>query len=268
MLVAVCGVKGRPGVTTAALGLAAVLSASERPVLVECDPSGGDLAARFGLAAGRGVASLATEARAGGMSGGALLERHAWLVPVAGRQVSVVCAPPGGAQAGVALRALVEMSLPVLNPPDRLVVADCGRLEAGSVVWPLLGAAQAVLVVVRGSVEASAHLVEHLPELCRVAPRRVGLVLAPGGPYPAEEVAEAMRRHGWPVPVLGVLPGDPRAAAVLDGVLPGARRWYRSALAGGLGRLAGWLSALPRPLLAAVPAVPAPPSTRTGESTL
>jgi hypothetical protein len=264
-LVAVCGVKGRPGVTTTALGLAVVLSVSVRPVLVECDPVGGDLAARFGLASGRGLASLATEARAGRTSGGVLLERHSWWVTVAGRQVPVLCAPPGGAQAAVALRALVDMSLPVLNPPDRLVVADCGRLEVGSAAWTVVGAAQAVLVLVRGTVEAIAHLLEQLPELCQVAERRVGLVLAPGGPYPAEEVAEAVRRCGWPVPVLGALPADPRAAAVLDGAPVGARRWPRSTLAGALGRLAGPLFGLPRPSLPAVTAASAPRGPLAGE---
>ena len=49
MLVAVCSVKGSPGVTTFCMALAAQWPAQTRCVLLECDPSGGDLATRFAL---------------------------------------------------------------------------------------------------------------------------------------------------------------------------------------------------------------------------
>jgi len=68
-LIAIASDKGAPGVTTAALALAAVWP---RPVLLaECDPAGGDLVYRFPAADGghldprRGVLSLAVVARRG-----------------------------------------------------------------------------------------------------------------------------------------------------------------------------------------------------------
>src|SRR5262249_61331290 len=64
MLIAVASVKGAPGVTTLALGLAA-LWPELGAVLVECDPDGGDLAARFGHHPDPGLASLAAAARTG-----------------------------------------------------------------------------------------------------------------------------------------------------------------------------------------------------------
>ncbi len=55
MLIAVCSLKGSPGVTTWALALAACWPRPASAVLVECDPSGGSLAARFGLAPAPGL---------------------------------------------------------------------------------------------------------------------------------------------------------------------------------------------------------------------
>src|SRR5580692_12570056 len=68
-LVAIAADKGAPGVTTAAVVLAAVWP---RPVLLaECDPAGGDLVYRFSADGGgrldprRGLLSLAVAARHG-----------------------------------------------------------------------------------------------------------------------------------------------------------------------------------------------------------
>ena len=58
-LLPLCSVKGAPGVTTAACALGAVWPERRpTPIVVECDPAGGDLAARFGLEVTRGVVSL------------------------------------------------------------------------------------------------------------------------------------------------------------------------------------------------------------------
>jgi len=54
-LVAMCSLKGSPGVTTAALGLAAGWPSAEQPVVVECDPAGGDLLGRFRLETAPGL---------------------------------------------------------------------------------------------------------------------------------------------------------------------------------------------------------------------
>ncbi|MGH3603225.1 MAG: chromosome partitioning protein, partial [Pseudonocardiaceae bacterium] len=69
-----CSLKGSPGVTTFCVALAAQWSAHTRCVLLECDPSGGDLATRFSLASSPGLVSLAAAARRG--SGPDMLGRH------------------------------------------------------------------------------------------------------------------------------------------------------------------------------------------------
>ena len=66
-LVAVASVKGAPGVTTTALALAAAWPAAVdggvRPVVVEADAAGGDVAARLGLPHAPGLLDVAVAAR-------------------------------------------------------------------------------------------------------------------------------------------------------------------------------------------------------------
>src|SRR2546429_9227291 len=65
-MIDVCYVKSRSGSTTTAVGLAVVLPASARAVVVECDPAGGDLTLRDGLrSASPGLVELATAPRTG-----------------------------------------------------------------------------------------------------------------------------------------------------------------------------------------------------------
>src|SRR5215207_3892990 len=128
-LIVVCSTKGRPGVTTTALGLAATLPHTTRPVVIECDPAGGDLAARHHLRVTVGLMELATVTRPGAVStpefpvdprtrparptprGNAigisdLLSRHAQRIHLRDRLIDLVVAPPGGVQARAAITVL------------------------------------------------------------------------------------------------------------------------------------------------------------------
>src|SRR5262245_17389094 len=98
-LTTVCYIKSRCGSTTTALGLAAWRPQATRPVLIECDPAGGDLTLRHGLrSASPGLVDLATATRTritGALDGdsGDVLLRHAQAIPVRDRAVQVVLAP-------------------------------------------------------------------------------------------------------------------------------------------------------------------------------
>ncbi|GIE93890.1 hypothetical protein [Paractinoplanes rishiriensis] len=254
-LLAMCSIKG-PGVTTAALGLAAVADESARVVLVECDPAGGDLMLRHGLAAKPNVVDLASAARANG-SDSAVYRTVVQALHVGDRAVEVVVAPAGGAQSRAALPELTRAGQLVLNPPDRLVVADCGRFEALSAARPILALADVVAVVVRATADALAHLEEHLGELLDVVTGRLLVLLAHGGIYDETDVADVLGRYVaeelmGPVDqmaVHGPLPEDRRAAALLGGGLVAGRRWRRLPLLRSLDRIAGELA----PLLAIAP---------------
>ncbi|GGK43276.1 hypothetical protein GCM10010124_40060 [Pilimelia terevasa] len=229
-------VKGRPGCTTTALGLAALAPARSNAVLVECDPAGGDLIRRHQLAATPNLMDLTTAAQATTgaqdmfMQAGASVIQDVVLNDVV---VPAVPAPPGGAHARAVLPALTAAGPAVLAQAGRLVVADCGRLDFGSPVWPLLRLADAVLVVVRARPDELAHLREAMGPLMEAAGGRLRILLAHGSLYPAAEVADILSTHtvaqvggDWEaVRVLGPLPNDRRGAAVLGGWLMAGRRW-------------------------------------------
>lgn len=241
-LICVLYVKSRPGATTTALGLAAVLPTSVRPVVVECDPAGGDLAARHGLTMSPGLVELATATRTGATTNvGEALSRYAQRVWLRDRSVEVVVAPSGGAQTRVALSVLARPGYSVLTASDRTVIADCGRLDFSSAAWPLVGMADAVLVLTRGRLDELAHLREHIDELLRAAGDRLMVVLAAGGVYGPEDITTALSGDGDEITVRGPLPYDERAAIMLEGSQAAGRRWRRRPLLKALEQVASGL---------------------------
>ena len=211
-LIALASVKSSPGVTTAALALASTWKSAERRLLVEADPSGGDLGLWLGLPAAAGLAGLAAAARHGHQAD--LPWRHA--LELAGG-THLIAAPAGADQAAACVAALTAVSLPEeLAAGAEPVLADCGRLYPGSA-----GPA--------GSRRRGAHAAGDPAPGQRASasgtadPRARGSRAAagphpdrrrrrpPGEPsYPAREIAAALG-----VPVRATLPDDPRAAGQL-----------------------------------------------------
>lgn len=262
MLVAVVSAKGSPGVTTLGLGLAARWPHPEA-VLVEADPAGGDLSARFGLPHEPGLAAMALAARHRG-------ERQDpvewWQQLPCG--VGVVLAPPGAA-ARASVSALASRGVPLLKQlaGERAVVVDAGRWEPESPVGPLLAAADVVLLLARPSLEEIGQAQARAQALRQLA-GDVRLVLAAGrSRWPAGEVAAAVGLAPAGVPPVGVLPQDDRGAGVLAGRLVPRRGWGRS----------GWSSWTRLPLLRACHSLarwldssvhaPPPPVTVSAEAT-
>ena len=216
-LLPLCSVKGAPGVTTAACALGAVWPRERpTPILVECDPSGGDLAARFGLEVTRGVVSLTVA-----------LEREHDVASVADRNPLLEHAQQlrGGLHVVVAPTSPEEMRLPLDRLAEDLsilahagcdVIADCGRLESWGArertpVARLIQRAGVVVMVARPTLEEIQHLHAWLPSLNALRVQ-VLVLLSQRGPYPPEEIATALD-----IPVIGTLPFDPAGAAVLSG---------------------------------------------------
>ncbi|MBT8228539.1 MAG: hypothetical protein HKP61_00930 [Dactylosporangium sp.] len=260
-LIATIYCKGTGGSTTTALALAAIAPPAWRPVLVECDPAGGDLMRRHRLASAPSLVDLAAASRGPRQASGGIevfnaVERQLWLRH---HPVDLVVAPPSGAQTKAALGELTRPGNTTLTAAARLILADCGRWEPGSPVRPLLAAANAVLVLVRARVEDLAHLHEHLAELLGLVSGRLIVLLAPGGVYPLSEVASAIAGYlvrelaadPAAVRVAGPLPSDRRAAGILAGDLLPGRRWRRLPLLVALSRLLDDLApALTRPVSA------------------
>lgn len=252
-MIAVVGAKGAPGATTSVLALACGWPG---PVLVvDADLSGGDVAVgwlggRVGL--DRGLLSFAAATRHTSNPAAADLARHAVAVP----DVPGVMVLPGLAHAGQAggldgrvwgrLAAAAAMPWPAAGASvprsgghgpegDQPrsggtvlvdVLVDCGRIGVDT-AWPLLTAAELVLVATRPTLR-SVHHARHAVAVLRAElgdVQQVGLLVCGPGPYDPGEVGRAVG-----VPARIVLPNDPDAAAALsDGAA--TRSWSRTVLA-------------------------------------
>ena len=232
-LIAVASFSGSPGVTTAALGIAACWPAGADPLLAEADPSGGDLQAWFGLPDTPGMVSLAAAARRG--HGPDLLAGHAARLPGG---LQALPGPVGASQAHAAASQLAAVGYEPVTAAaaaGQVIVADCGRLAPGTPVTPLLDAAAVLLVVTTGDAAALAHVhARRLGTLAGMAGQTQLLLSGRPGPYPAAEISGTLG-----VSVAGRLPWDPAGAALLRGVP--VRR----------GRRTRWRSPWRLPLLAA-----------------
>ncbi|EWC64531.1 hypothetical protein UO65_0138 [Actinokineospora spheciospongiae] len=222
MLISVLSLKGSPGATTFAVALAARWPAPARTLLVEADPSGGDLALRFSLTSTPGLGSLAAAARRGGEAD--LLWRHTQQLPGG---LPVITAPSDAEQARAALSALASDprgGLGVLrtaaNQPDTVVIADCGRADPDSPALPIVRSSDVVVLLSRAHADDLAHLPRRLPVVGRWSPNPVLLLVGEG--YSTAEVARELG-----VCPLGRVPEDPSGAAVLCG-RPNRLRWERS----------------------------------------
>ncbi|CUU60931.1 hypothetical protein Ga0074812_15031 [Parafrankia irregularis] len=207
-LVAVGALKGSPGVTTAALALAAVWpagAADAGPLLVEADPSGGDVAGWYGLLGYPGLLAWAAAAR----GGAAAVDAHVWAL--AGG-VGLVAAPVEAGSARGAVAVLAQTGSVPWAASGRLVVADCGRLDPGSVALPIAGAAGVLVVLARPVPAELARVAGRVEELTGAGRRDCVLVLAGEPEWSAGRVEEAVG-----LPVVGVIPHHPRAAAGVAG---------------------------------------------------
>jgi hypothetical protein len=234
VLTVVASGKAAPGVTTSTWALAL---SWPRPLLVaDCDPAGGDMAP--GLLAGRvgldrGLLSWSTAARRGlpATATATLLAEHAIQVPEL-PQASLVTGFATATQGTSFTRETWERLALALEESattvGRDVLVDAGRLVTDRGCWPVLRAADHVLLVVRPSVRsvhAAHNAVQRLRQELGDLEKAAALVVG-DGPYSAGEVARALQ-----LPLAGVLPYDRTAAEILsDGALSSPKTLRRTAL--------------------------------------
>ena len=218
-IVAVGSLRGAPGATTLAVALAAVWDRAGRaPFLLEAEPDGGVLVARFGLGHHPSLTDLGVRARASLTTDDLWAATQRLPAGRGGDRVPVVVAHPSADQCHATLRLAAEPLARVLSDLDgHDVIIDAGRLRPGSPAAPLVAGADLTMVVVRPTLEDVDAAVHRLPALARA-----GLVVVGDRPYGPADVAAILG-----VELLGAVPVDGRAA----GALTGAGR------ASGLGRL-------------------------------
>ena len=234
-LVCLGSAHGSPGVTTTALALAATWPEHRRCLLVEADPFGGVIAARYGLGDTPGLSSLAAVGRRG--LDDDVVWQHAQQLPGG---VRVLVGPASADEAHAVLRDLAG-ALAAWSATHTAVdvIVDCGRLAPGfSAVGPLLGAG-AFMVLTRSTLDQlrpAAHRVGSL----RHSGVDASLLLIGEQPYGAHEVTVTLG-----VQVAGVIAWDPRAAAVLTGTHGAVRDLRHSPLVRSVGSLADSLAIPP-----------------------
>ena len=211
-LVTVGSVRGGPGATTVAVALAAVWARSGRaPLLVEADPDGGVLAARFGLGHRPSLTELGVRARTSIHPDDLWPAVQALPAPGADPPIPVVVAHPSADQCQATLRTVGPRLGALLDSlPEHDVVADVGRLRPGSPALALVEASSLVLVVLRPRLEDIDAVAQRVTALNERG--AVRLVLIGDRPYAAAEVASVLG-----VGVLGVVADDERSAAAFRG---------------------------------------------------
>lgn len=219
MLLAVASFKGSPGVTTFSVALAACWPAPVRTVLVEVDPSGGDVTTRFCLPSSPGLLSLAAAAR--GSADPGLLWQHTQALP--GGLLAVTAPPDADLTQGAVLTLMSDSSSATgllrasAHRPGVVVIADCGRVDHASAAMSVVREADVLLLLTRAHADDLAHLARRLPAAGRWTPRPVLLLVGDG-----YSTADVGRELG--VIPLGRIPHDPRGAAVLCG--RDSRSWW------------------------------------------
>lgn len=233
-------------VTSTATALAQVWPAPGGVVLVEMDPAGGTAAAHHGLATAPGLGTWAAAARR--ENSDARLDDHCQQLSGG---VRVLAAPASGEQTRAALSVLGgQLTALVLVGCD--VVADCGRLESGSPCWPLVEAADLLVLVCRPELPDLHALAAWLDSHAGRA-RRVVVVLAGSGSYPRAEIADALG-----VDVIDGLPWDPLGLRELAVGRSGRRKGQLTRAAMALA--AHVLSRLPNPTVTTTTAPAAGPT--------
>jgi len=259
VLTVVASGKAAPGVTTStwALGLA-----WPRAVLVaDCDPAGGDMAP--GLLAGRvstehGLLSWSASARRGipAMTAATMFAQHVFELPE--RREAWFMPGFTNATQGFSftediwerLALALERSRPATG---RDAVVDAGRLVGERGNWPVLRAADHVLLAVRPSVrsvhaaqDAATKLRYELGDLDKVSALVIG-----SGPYSAAEVSTALQMS-----LGGTFPDDRAVASMLSDGASGslARAMQRSPLMKAAAGVAKRLVTESQPDAAAYPA--------------
>lgn len=222
MLVSVASVKGSPGVTSAALALAAVWP---RPmVLLEADPCGGDVAYRCRAAGGGAVASspgllqLAAAVRGGVPGTGAVTDQTQLLACGVHLVQGVTRASQARAFAG-----LWHTVTAACSEAEADVIADLGRLDLTSPVMPLVEHSAHLLIVATATLESVMHLRAGIPDLIggvgQASPALVCPVLVGPDARAGRDRADldrVLEQSGVAVRPTRSLPWDSRALARLE----------------------------------------------------
>lgn len=223
-------VKGAPGVTTLTCLVGATWPDERQVMVVECDPGGGDLAARFHLSSRLGWPSFDAAARRDPSSAAAA--SHLQQLP-GGLDVLV---GTRGAEVLTTSNSLPALLASAKSAPEGSwdVLLDLGRVGADEKKSTVcLEHSDSVVIVHCSDVASVMQVYERTTTVLGEHRDRIGLVVIRNGCYSSAEIEKFTG-----LPVVGEIPFDPSAASVATGEKPGERRLRRSQLVMSAHRLA------------------------------
>jgi len=202
--------------TTTTVALASAWTTATEALIVEADPSGGDLAAWFDLPILPSLSTVVTSALDASWSE---IDRHTRL---AASGLRLIPAPPIAAEARHAVaesgRSLAP-ALAALRSP--VAIVDAGRLSESHMTHPLVASAAVTVVVHRQrseSARAAAVRLQRLADHLEAMSARAGIVVTVIGdrPFDFGQIEEFVADSAGNAPVVG-LPVDELTAAVYAG---------------------------------------------------
>ncbi len=181
--------------TTTTVALAAAWPSSANAIVVEADPTGGDLAAWFDLPVEPSLSTLVTRTTDGSF---AEVDRHTRL---AGSGLRLIPAP---SRAGEAQQAVAEAARTIVatlsTPRSPMTFVDTGRLAQPPVVHPFVHAASVVVLVHRQSTQSAAaaavrlqRLAEQI-EVCEARAAALVVTVIGAAPFDLDEIEHLSRR--------------------------------------------------------------------------
>jgi MinD-like ATPase involved in chromosome partitioning or flagellar assembly len=220
VLISLISAKGSPGVTAAAASLAAAARATVGDaLLVELDPSGGDIEVLSGVTGEPGLLRVANDLRR--HVDPQVLPGYAAPAPTG---LSSILAPSSGPATASLIDSIAERIGSAFSQLDVPVVLDGGRWSASQPSARRITGSDVVLLVCRPTATSVEHA-RHVLDRVRPLHREVAVLLVGDRPYGAEEVAAVLE-----TPVVGALAWDPGGVAALwsDGI---SKHWQRGWLA-------------------------------------
>ncbi len=203
--------------TTTAVALASAWPASEDAILVEADPTGGDLAAWFDMTTSPSLSTVVTRVLDGAWPE---IER---LTRLADSGLRIIPAPP---RAGEAAQAVGESSRSIVTTLATLrspvVIADTGRLQPSPATHPFVGSSAVTIVVHHQAAQSSRaaavrlqRLADQLDAMSSI-PTSVVVAVIGATPFEIGEIESFLAESVGSSPVVG-LPVDELSAAVFGG---------------------------------------------------
>lgn len=203
--------------TTTSVALAVGWSVTDDTILVEADPTGGDLAAWFDLPVTPSLSTVVTRVLDGAWPD---IEQHTRLADNGLRLVPAPARAAEAAQAvGESARSLTP-SLAALRSP--VTIADVGRLPAEPASHPFVGSAAAIVVVHRQATQSARAAAVRLQRLAdrlatlTASPSPVVVAVVGAQPFDLAEIERFLADASGATALVG-LPDDPLTAAVFAG---------------------------------------------------